>query len=243
VDYPERIDPDASEPGIVAIHLKRYDFAAALCERRRVLDAACGIGYGSARLGDVAATVLGVDIDEASIATARERYGRPNVSFERMDVTDLALPDRAFDVVCSFETIEHVQDPERAIAEAARVLAPDGVYVASTPWVATTTHAPANPFHLVELAPSEFATLLRGRFASVDLLGQSRLESQRHRLLRRLDVLGLRRRSALLRRIGSRFSGSRPTELVTTEDLAFGALDAGGADTVLAVCHAPHPSA
>jgi len=49
--YPERIVPDESAPGIVALHLKRYVFAEPYCEGRTVLDAACGAGYGSAQLG------------------------------------------------------------------------------------------------------------------------------------------------------------------------------------------------
>src|SRR5438552_18667808 len=89
VAYPERIVPDETSPGIVALHLKRYEFAAPRCRGADVLDAGCGVGYGSAFLGEVAARVVGVDRDEPAIAYARARYGRTNVEFRVADVLAL----------------------------------------------------------------------------------------------------------------------------------------------------------
>ena len=61
--YPERIVPDATPAGVVALHLKRYDFARAYCDGADVLDAGCGVGYGTAYLAEVAASVVGVDVE------------------------------------------------------------------------------------------------------------------------------------------------------------------------------------
>ena len=125
--YPERIVPDETPPGPVAIHEKRYRFALPHCTGKRVLDAACGVGYGTALLADTAAEVVGVDVSEDAIAYARSRYARPNVEFRVEDLLRPHLDDRSFDVVCSFETIEHLPDRETYLEHVGRVLRDDGV--------------------------------------------------------------------------------------------------------------------
>jgi SAM-dependent methyltransferase len=215
---PERIVPDETEPGIVALHRKRYEFALPLCEGRDVLDAGCGVGYGTAFLAGRARRVVGVDLDPEAVAYARGRYAAPNVEFRAGDVQALDLPDDAFDVVCSFETIEHVPDRDAFLAEVRRVLRPGGAFVVSTPRAERTDLRPANPFHEVELAPADFEALLRTRFGAVELYGQRRLQTRRHRLLQRLDVLGLRRRLTFLRP-ASRLLGTAPMAEVGSEGI------------------------
>ncbi len=235
VVYPERIVPEDTPAGVVALHLKRYDFARRYCGGADVLDAGCGVGYGSAHLAEAAASVVGVDVSTEAIAYARAHYANPRTSFAVMDVTALEFPDESFDVVCSFETLEHVREPSQAVGEARRVLRAGGAYVVSTPRAERTCLSPDNPFHEVEYSPTDFAALLRERFESVELYGQRRLETRRHRLLRRLDVLGLRRRFALLRR-ASALTGSRPTTELTLGDIVIEPDALDDASEVVAVC-------
>lgn len=235
MSHPERIVPDTELPGIVAAHLKRYAFARPLCAGKRVLDAACGVGYGSAYLGEQAATVLGVDVSEEAVAYARQRYGSPSVAFELGDVTALALPDASFDVACSFETIEHVDDPARALAELARVLVPGGTLIVSTPHVPVTSRTPDNPFHKVELSRADLEALLRDAYAEVEVFGQRRLQSGAHRLAQRLDVLGLRRHVGLLRR-GSKLIGTAAVEEMTLDDIVIAQDGIERASEIVAVC-------
>jgi SAM-dependent methyltransferase len=233
--YPERIVPDETSPGILALHLKRYEFARPWCRDRAVLDAGCGVGYGAAHLAEVAASVVGVDRDEDAIAYGRERYARPNLELRVGDLLDLDLADGAFDVVCSFETIEHLDDVDAFLAEIVRVLRPDGVFLVSTPRVDETTASPENPFHRVELSPGDFEALLRRSFREVELYGQRRIQTARHRLMQRVDVLGLRRRLPGARQL-SRVLGTAPTAEVTSDGIV---IERGGverATELVAVC-------
>jgi SAM-dependent methyltransferase len=159
-------------------HWHRYVFARRLARGKRVLDAACGEGYGSALLATQAVSVVGVDIDEASIAHAQTRYAdQPRIRFERGDVTQLALPDASFDLIVSVETLEHVHEQERMLAGFARLLAPGGVVLISTPDRRTYSDVPGfhNEHHVRELYRDEFEALLAREFAAVRLYGQKLL--------------------------------------------------------------------
>jgi SAM-dependent methyltransferase len=150
-------------------HWHRYAFAARCASGRSVLDVACGEGYGSGLLAQVAAHVTGVDIDAATLAHARRRYaGQANCTFVEGSAAALPIRDASVDVVVSFETIEHLpaDDQPRMLAEFARVLAPDGVLVLSSPNRPQYSEARgyANPFHLHELDRAELAQLLAPHF-------------------------------------------------------------------------------
>jgi SAM-dependent methyltransferase len=238
VSHPERIIPDETEPGVVALHLTRYLFARPWCKGRDVLDVSCGAGYGTASLAEVARSVVGGDIDEQTVAYARERYGASNIRFDVVDAQALPYEESSFDAFCSFETIEHLDDPAALVAGAARVLRDGGAFVVSTPQVAETTHAPANPFHRIEFSRGDFESLLRTGFDRVELYGQRRLETARHRALRRLDVLGLRKRSASLRRL-SVLTGTHATEHAELDDVLIDDHELDRATELVAVCTGP----
>lgn len=235
MSHPERIVPDETEPGIVALHRKRYEFALPLCAQREVLDAGCGVGYGTAVLAASARRVVGVDRDPAAIAYARRRYGAPNVEFRVGDLLELDLEDDSFDVVCSFETIEHVREPERLLRELRRVLRAGGTCLLSTPRVDETAVRPDNPFHEVELSRADFESLLRRFFPYVGLYGQRRRQTVRHRLVQRVDVLGLRKRLTFLRP-ASRLLGTAPMAEVTSEGIEISREAVDEASELVAVC-------
>ncbi|MDE1886359.1 MAG: class I SAM-dependent methyltransferase [Xanthomonadaceae bacterium] len=159
-------------------HWARYAFALELARGRRVLDAACGEGYGSAMLAGAAASVLGVDIAEDAIAHARSRYGaQANLRFERGDCTALDAAPGSFDLIVSFETLEHVAAQENLIAGFARALTDDGILIVSSPDKRTYSDVSGfrNEFHVRELYRDELLALLAPHFAQVRLYGQKLL--------------------------------------------------------------------
>jgi SAM-dependent methyltransferase len=238
LSHPERIVPDDTEPGILALHLKRYEFAASRSAPGSMLDAGCGVGYGTAFLAGRAEQVLGVDVSAETIAYARERYALANVSFEVMDVATLELADATFDTICAFEVIEHVPDPLPVLEELARVLRDAGSLFVSTPQALQTTHHPENPFHHVEYSRADFEALLRRFFGGVELYGQRRLQTRRHRLMQWLDVLGLRRRLPALRR-ASILLGTPSTAELTAEDVVIARDGLDDAAELVAICTRP----
>jgi ubiquinone/menaquinone biosynthesis C-methylase UbiE len=168
----ERMVPEVSGWTTVWEHVYRYAFACHLVKGQRVLDIACGEGYGGATLHKAgAASVIGVDISENVCLHARKKYGldaRPG------SAENIPLAEASVDLVVSFETIEHVRDPGRFLDECARTLVPGGRLVISTPNknVYSRPGAAPNPHHCSEMTVEEFTSALRARFCRVRLYTQ-----------------------------------------------------------------------
>lgn len=158
-------------------HWHRYAMISEYVAGARVLDAACGEGYGSALLAEQAASVAGVDLSEEAVRHAEERYGRDNLQFLMANCIDLPYEDGEFDVVVSFETLEHLAEQDELLAEFRRVLAPDGWLVISSPDRKTYSDDTGycNEFHVRELYRHEFEELLARHFGAVRLYGQKLL--------------------------------------------------------------------
>jgi len=174
----ERYTPECALE-IATEHWHRYAFARALAPGRRVLDAACGEGYGSALMARAGGDVLGLDIGADAVAHARTRYaGVAGLRFEQADATALqGYADASFDLVLSFETLEHVQAQAQMLDGFARLLAPGGLLLVSTPDKRTYTDltGQVNPHHVRELYRGEFEALVRARFPATRLYGQKNL--------------------------------------------------------------------
>ena len=155
-------------------HWHRYAFAAGLVSGARVLDLACGEGYGSDLLADHAAHVSGVDISPEAVDHARRRYARDNLEFAVGSAADIPWDDASFDRVVSFETLEHLSQQREMLAEFRRVLRPDGLLVISSPDRAVYSDQVGyqNEFHVRELYRDELMELLAEQFPAVRLLGQ-----------------------------------------------------------------------
>jgi ubiquinone/menaquinone biosynthesis C-methylase UbiE len=147
-------------------HLHRYAVARQYVKGKAVLDIACGEGYGSRLLSQNALAVTGVDIDAATIDHAAKKYTARNLSFVKGDIVNIPFEAASFDVVVSFETLEHTDQHQKALSEIKRVLRPGGILLISTPEKKKYTDAPGNmnPFHKKELYRDEFVSLLAAYF-------------------------------------------------------------------------------
>lgn len=156
-------------------HLHRYAIATTLVKEKTVLDIACGEGYGANFLAQKAARVVGIDIDALTIQNAQSKYGRDNLNFKTGSVTQIPEHEASFDVVISFETLEHINEHEKMVHEVKRVLKENGIFIISTPdkkWY-TDASGYRNPHHLKELYEADFKNLVQQHFKNTMFLQQS----------------------------------------------------------------------
>lgn len=159
----ERMIPNLADPATELFHWQRYLYFRPWYQDKRVIDAASGEGYGTAYAACFAATATGVDIGADAVAHARRKYNE--VRFELKDVCEADYSQA--DLVVSFETIEHLPDPNEFLRA---LSACKGQIVISTP--NRKTHSPGNKledkplnqFHTIEWTPEEFADLIRSEF-------------------------------------------------------------------------------
>jgi 2-polyprenyl-3-methyl-5-hydroxy-6-metoxy-1,4-benzoquinol methylase len=206
----ERTLPDVPEENYwFRRHLAVYEWIAAQVSGMRVIDMACGEGYGSDVLAVAAASVVGVDANPEAHEHARLRYRRANLRFARDLVESFA---EQTDAVVFLQTIEHLQDPG-AVLEHFRALVGDsrGTVFLSTPNVLTLAPKGAprsdNPWHVHEYRAEEFERLCRAHFASVRMYGLFHARKLRvHELALRLGWDAVHARLGLTKRFYDRFT-------------------------------------
>jgi SAM-dependent methyltransferase len=232
----ERTLPDVAEENYwYRRHLVVYEWIAARVGDLRVLDMACGEGYGSDVLAAAAKSVVGVDANPEAHEHARLRYRRPNLRFERDLVESFSAP---CDAVVFLQTIEHVEDPGKILEHFKAQLDGPGVAYVSTPNLLTLASPGAeksdNPWHLREYRAAEFRELCEAHFPRVELFGLFHARKLRaHELAIKLGWDTVHKRLGVTKRFYDRF-----TPAISASDFALrqGNLDA--ALDFLAVCHA-----
>ena len=176
----ERLIPGQVDVDLLNEHMARYAFAARLARGKRVLDAGCGAGYGSAELAQAADSVVGADVAADAVAFARDHYRLHNLRFEQASCTALPHADRSFDLIVAFEVIEHLEDWRSFLLEMRRLLAANGQFIVSTPnklyYTESRGATGANPFHVHEFEFEEFRTELKSVFPDVSLFLENHVE-------------------------------------------------------------------
>lgn len=213
-------------------HLARYYYACQHVVGLRVLDSGAGAGYGSALLRAAgAACVQGVDIDPETVEHAKARFGGEGIAFIVDDCERLFNITMPVDLICSFENIEHLNNPMEFLMQARRVLTPDGVLLCSTPERAAMPPfqdgRPVNSYHMNEWYRDEFRQMLVQHFNDVEIRVQVRLTSldRRKRALAHLNshlnYLWQSPGLKMTRYISHLFG--KPTEWLKIEDLILSA--------------------
>ncbi|WP_018932296.1 class I SAM-dependent methyltransferase [Gracilibacillus lacisalsi] len=167
-DTGERVIPDqmAITNELLIEHLARYHFSVPYVHGR-VLDFATGTGYGThiiaKKCKKKVSEIVGIDIDPEVIKYARGRYYHPLSKYLVEDVTDPKLSEKLgqFDVILSFETIEHVKDEQQFLANVFQLLKPNGTLILSTPFGKGRGKPCGSPFHVHQLTPQEFFELFK----------------------------------------------------------------------------------
>lgn len=176
----ERVIPGQVDINLWNEHVARYAFAARLSRGRRVLDIGCGTGYGSAELASNAASVIGIDLAANAVDFARQTYPLRNLKWLQGSATALPFRDASFDLVVAFEVIEHLQEQQKLIDEARRLLAPGGQFIVSTPnrlyYAESRRSSGPNPFHEHEFEYEEFQQALRSAFPHVSIFLEDHTE-------------------------------------------------------------------
>jgi len=160
-----------------AEHIHRYQEAEKLLNGKglKILDIACGNGFGSNFLAESGHDVIGADLSEEAVKACTTRYQNQRLQFKVCDGTNLPFKNEFFDAIVSFETIEHTAAFNEMLNEFKRVLKKDGLIFISTP--NKTINSPEgviiNPFHTQEWEYEGLKTLLSSHFESFELMGQA----------------------------------------------------------------------
>lgn len=188
----ERILPDVESPLMIARHFCAYEFTKSFVTSKAVLDIGCGEGYGIDFLAENAKEAVGLDYDDSVIIFATGKYRKKNLKFTLMDVRNLKSINRKFDVICSFQNIEHISHPDELLADVVSLLEAGGVFVCSTcnkHDASPGRDKPFNKFHVKEYDHGEFKSLLSLHFDSVELFGLQR--GLNLKLFRRMKKIGI----------------------------------------------------
>ena len=155
-------------------HIDRYMHILKYTKNKLVLDSACGAGYGTYLISTKgeAKNIIGVDLDKDAIRYGNYRYPNNNINRFVADATIFSY-DNKFDVIVSFETIEHVTEYNKLLENYYKNLNDDGILLISTPITIVTTTKPSNPYHIIEWNFHDFHKLVNSHFTIQEIILQN----------------------------------------------------------------------
>jgi len=181
---------DEADYYIYLLHLATYNFALPFVKNKNVLDYGCGSGYGSQMLALEASSIVAVDISKDAIDFASKNYPANNIDFKTLNQFDNIPENKKFDVITSFQVIEHISDENKYIERLKNLLKPGGYLIISTPdktsRLVNMIQKPWNIFHIKEYSSRSLFRLLNKYFREIKVLKiTSKPEFVEHELIRR----------------------------------------------------------
>ena len=158
------------------MHLSAYEEVARLAQDKQVLEIGCNTGYGTKMLSQVCRRIVGVDLSISALKLAATRYASENIGYLLVDGVRLPFADGEFELIISFQVIEHISNYHSYLSELKRVLAADGMVVFTTPNALVRLDPgmkPWNEFHVHEFSATELTQLLGEWFPKVEVRGLS----------------------------------------------------------------------
>lgn len=161
------------------MHLKAYEEVAKRARDRTVLEIGCNTGYGTKLVSNCCRRIIGVDLSLNALRVAATKYADVNIAYLLVDGFKLPFRDGEFDLVISFQVIEHISNYKTYLSELKRVLSPSGTVIFTTPNARVRLDPgmkPWNEFHVREFIAEELSELLREWFDDVEIQGLSASE-------------------------------------------------------------------
>lgn len=194
-------------------HLFAYEFAKRKAlENNLVLEIGSGEGYGTSLISQNVSKIIGLDVDPATVSNASSKYGSERCMFRTYDGVSVPYAPDTFDIVISFQVIEHIENVPLYISEVYRVLRDNGIFILTTPnriYRLKPGQEPWNKYHIREFYPHEVRNVLETKFRNVKIFGirgneeVQRIEIERVKqkgkplnkwtMVRLLDPLGITR--------------------------------------------------
>lgn len=143
-------------------HKRTYEFASKLCENKNVLEVGCGEGWGSNLIAGFAKKVTAIDIDNQAISYAKKKFNRNNLFFRKLNIYNLKKINHKFDIVVSFQVIEHLKDIDSYLSNIKEKLTKNGILIISTP-NKSSNHV-KSPYHFNEYTKKEIIKILQKYF-------------------------------------------------------------------------------
>ena len=186
--WPETV----AEARIVATsHLARYEAARSSVQGKSICDIACGAGYGSRFLAQWAKSVVGMDISDSAIDWANKHFQSDNLFFHCADGSKTWPVQQQFDVITSFETLEHVSEPESFLRQLDKHLSLHGKLFMSVPNGPRDKKKTDNPYHLHHFDVKDFENLVGDFFDDPQYYSQVYRKNWKHYAAKMQRKLGL----------------------------------------------------
>lgn len=223
--------------------LARYHFFSNKAHGRLFLDLGCGVGEGTAYLGQSPhRSIIGIDIASDAIAFACQHHSGSNISFAQMDAQQLGFVSNYFDSIISVEVIEHIHNPSAYLSEIARILRLGGFFMLTTPNRLRSSPTPGSlwPDHVREFDPNELIDLLKTKFQLVELLGESIAVYETHPVRKLVQRLAPSVKPWLPRWLRVRALPIVQTLIkanLELDDVHFSQIDIEERPTLVALCH------